>query len=157
MASPRVLDSSTRWPLRASVRVEPETESVQSGQGLAREALIESTGQYMKVRSLMRPLARNLEERSGWRDSAVVEGVALMRQKGVFSAERDALIESPLTMIEAEKSGICSGAPSLTASFEKENLMRCVSSNLTPARKSGRKSGAATMQEAGLPASSAAA
>lgn len=45
----------------------------------------------------MRPLARNLEERSGWRDSAVVEGVALMRQKGVFSAERDALIESPLT------------------------------------------------------------
>ena len=58
----------------------------------------------------MRPVARNLEERSGWRDSAVVEGVALMRQKGVFSAERDALIESPLTMIEAEKSGICSGA-----------------------------------------------
>ena len=66
---------------------------------MAREALIESTGQYMKVRSLMRPLARNLEERSGWRDSAVVEGVALMRQKGVFSAERDALIESPLTTV----------------------------------------------------------
>lgn len=66
----------------------------------------------------MSPLARSREVRSGWRDSAVVEGVALMRQKGLLSVVKVALIESPLTMIEAPSSRLWSGAPSATASFE---------------------------------------